>query len=146
MNRSQKVLTTISLVVFLATVLLAPWEVVTTDEEGHVGLTLTKYSPVCFAPDASPYLTMNGGVEARLRWEALLCTWLALSIAYAGAFFLLRPSPAVTPPPSPPTFDQLSPDPQAVEQPTSDELGPDPQAVEQAPLDEAPPDQEQAAH
>ena len=85
MNLQQKILTWVALGLFALSVISAPWNVVQKSYEGHVVRAYMCYYPVFWSPP-SP----QRGEQATLAWEAVVCTWAAIGVAYAALFFLLR--------------------------------------------------------
>jgi hypothetical protein len=88
MNRRQKILTALALLVFMVTVVFAPWQV-TAYEKNPPGWLIpdSPYKVVERAPIWSP--PANG----HLLVASLLGTWAAIGIGYAGMFFLLKTRP-----------------------------------------------------
>lgn len=96
MNKNQKRLTVAAMVVFLATLVWAPW----VSKNGF--------------DDLGPLWQPPFSTNSRLRLEVLVVEWLAISVLYVGCFFLLKgavsaPKPPETSPPfavTPPTSEK----------------------------------------
>ena len=91
MNRKQKVLTFIAIGVFFLSVVAAPWRVdYKSRSSGHIMYSQIVYDPVFSAPALRPSQQTDYAEVSTLLWQPLLFTWIAIAIAYAGLFFLVR--------------------------------------------------------
>ena len=85
MNRKQKILTGVTLLVFWVTVNFAPWE--GSEHPETTWAVLTTYHAVRYAPIWCP------PERGSLLIVLLLGTWFAIGVIYTGLFWLLKTDP-----------------------------------------------------
>jgi hypothetical protein len=88
MNRVQKLLGFIAFALFCVSVLAAPWRV----DYMHAGSVRLAASYVIYGPlfSAPTQRQEHFITVATLLWQPLVFTWIAIAIAYASLFFLVR--------------------------------------------------------
>jgi len=96
-NWKQKIFGCLALGLFFASVLFAPWKVSHDDYNYPRGdiVSQIRYQPVFDMPGSSPQEKIY---SATLVWQPLVCTWLAIAVAYGSLFFLCATKKSQTPP------------------------------------------------
>jgi hypothetical protein len=89
MNKPQKYLTVVCLILFVGTLVLAPWQTkVAYHSDGFLFYNPTvTYYPAFVRPNADGPSKMGQPI---LYWQPLICEWVALGVIYTGLFFLFR--------------------------------------------------------
>ena len=85
MNRAQKILGFIAFALFCISVLAAPWRLA----YGNVYGSYVDYGPLFNPPTGYPRQISHAPLVT-LMGQPLLFTWIAIAIAYASLFFLIR--------------------------------------------------------
>ena len=88
MNRKQKILGYLAILLFFISVLLSPWRLdYVYPDDGRIRLSYVLYHPVFSVPTGDQPVFR---AVSTLLWQPLLFTWIAIVVCYAGLFFLVR--------------------------------------------------------
>lgn len=87
MNKKQKFVIWVSLVIFVTTALASPWSVGRQIRDTNIYNSTIEFGPVFASPP------VWGANFIQLAWQQLLCEWLALGIFCSTLVLLLKSKP-----------------------------------------------------
>jgi hypothetical protein len=85
MNKPQKYLTVVCLILFVATLICCPWY--NPQEKASAGI-----SPFFISPTHFSYGYYHQNASDRIDSETLWIEWVSLGVIYTGLFFVLKKS------------------------------------------------------